>query len=413
MNRRATRWGIAFPCIAIALAVGAFLLVRNSPTLRHPFYTQFLPWAGSLLALLCFLVGHLSYPRIHNLKVFMAGYLLGLATLAYFVAYAPLPFFRHAAVHTGFRPALYLMILADLVGITLAPSFVKYQTTKIVTWTAAAAEVVVLLLAAATPLADGLVRLRFQAWLAPLLAAGVAALTVRYMRYEFHLGGLLAGSAIMYGFAWAFAWYADFARATEFAVEKLTFALAVAYFETGCIFHWFVRMEHRIAYDPLLHIYNRDYCMRILAEQSRLNASPPFTIAMVDIDHFKRVNDTYGHQAGDQVLYAVAQALSRAVVPAGTLCRYGGEELAVFFPQQDVHHVHGVMEQARLAIQRMEVATSRKRISVTVSCGISSRRESTQTLQQVLAAADRALYRAKQGGRNQVCTGSVRQSRKE
>jgi len=75
--------------------------------------------------------------------------------------------------------------------------------------------------------------------------------------------------------------------------------------------------------------------------------------------------------------------------------------------------VHGVMEQARLAIQRMEVATSRKRISVTVSCGISSRRESTQTLQQVLAAADRALYRAKQGGRNQVCTGSVRQSRKE
>jgi len=111
-------------------------------------------------------------------------------------------------------------------------------------------------------------------------------------------------------------------------------------------------MEHRIAYDPLLHIYNRDYCSKIISEQSNLNLMFPLSIAMVDIDHFKNVNDTHGHQAGDQVLYTVAQTVCKEVVPNGVVCRYGGEELIIFFPQQTARQVAPLVEKMRKTIEK-------------------------------------------------------------
>ena len=169
--------------------------------------------------------------------------------------------------------------------------------------------------------------------------------------------------------------------------------------------HWFSRMDHRVSYDPLLQIYNREYCSKIISEQSALNSAPPFTVVMVDIDHFKNVNDTYGHQAGDEVLYTIAQTVSKGVGPQGIACRYGGEELAVFFPQQTSKTVVKIMEKVRLDIEKVVTKSGNKKISVTISCGVAQRDDNQQSVEVILQAADKALYRAKKGGRNQVKSG--------
>jgi diguanylate cyclase (GGDEF)-like protein len=181
------------------------------------------------------------------------------------------------------------------------------------------------------------------------------------------------------------------------------------YLTVCVIVQWFMRMDHRISYDPLLHIYNRDYCSKIISEQSSMDTSPSFAVAMVDIDHFKNVNDTYGHQAGDQVLYAVAQAIQREVVPDGTVCRYGGEEMVIFFPQMAIRDAEPIVEKVRASIEAMKVKTRNKTLAVKVSCGVSSREDVSQSVMDVIHAADKALYKAKKEGRNQVRTAKTSQ----
>jgi diguanylate cyclase (GGDEF)-like protein len=130
----------------------------------------------------------------------------------------------------------------------------------------------------------------------------------------------------------------------------------------------------------------------------------PCGLIMCDLDHFKLVNDTYGHQAGDQVLYAVAQTIQNEVVPAGTLCRYGGEEMVVFFPQIGIREAEPVIERVRKSIETLKVKTRNKTLSVKVSCGISARDDISQSIIDVIHTSDKALYKAKKEGRNQVRT---------
>jgi diguanylate cyclase (GGDEF)-like protein len=168
------------------------------------------------------------------------------------------------------------------------------------------------------------------------------------------------------------------------------------------------RMEHRVAYDPLLHIYNRSYCSRIISEQSSVNTAPPLAVAMIDIDHFKKVNDTHGHQVGDQVLYNTAQAVCREVVPDGVVCRYGGEELIVFFPRKTAKEIVNIMERVRSSVEKVKTAAPRRKIKVTLSCGISCRTDMSQSVIDVIHTADKALYRAKKGGRNRTKSARTR-----
>jgi diguanylate cyclase (GGDEF)-like protein len=128
---------------------------------------------------------------------------------------------------------------------------------------------------------------------------------------------------------------------------------------------------------------------------------------MVDIDHFKNVNDSYGHQAGDQVLYNIAQTICREVVPDGVVCRYGGEELIIFFSQKTAKQVAPIVEKMRETIEKSKTKTAKKSLSVTVSCGISCREGPNQSIMEVIHAADKALYKAKEGGRNQVKMGKT------
>lgn len=145
-----------------------------------------------------------------------------------------------------------------------------------------------------------------------------------------------------------------------------------------------------------------------------------YTVAMIDVDHFKRINDRHGHDVGDQVLRMVAAKLA-AVGGGGKAYRYGGEEFAVIFAsrsaeecQPDCEALRQVIEDTRFMLRarfrskrkKEKVLTDRgpgERVPVTVSIGVAERTERYVKWDQVVKAADRALYRAKDGGRNQVC----------
>jgi len=400
MDKPTTRWGVMFFCASAAMQIFAIYAVITfpPPRFRH-LYVEIVPLLGIVFSLVSFLAGHFSYPRVHNLKVYLAGYLTGLAGLAYFGLYSSLP--RGAA-----QPAaLMCLVFINMLLIVVLPSIVKYRVTHRVTVSLTALEAVYLVAARFSPCLSDWVRLLVpddliqpQAWIGIVWAAIVLLLTVWRLRAEFHLGGILAGTAVFYCLAWiapAFMYYSA-------ALQSMLFAMATLFLNTGIVIHWFLRIEHRVSHDPLLHIYNRNYCSRIIAEQSNCNTLPPFAVAMVDIDHFKQVNDTHGHQAGDAVLYQVAQAIVREVVPHGVACRYGGEEIVVFFAQKTAKDIAPIMENVRAAIEGLKIPIGKKSLRVTVSCGISYREDAAQSVIDVIHAADKALYKAKKDGRNRV-----------
>lgn len=130
--------------------------------------------------------------------------------------------------------------------------------------------------------------------------------------------------------------------------------------------------------------------------------STPMAVLMIDIDHFKRVNDQYGHPGGDVVLRGVAQLLSEQLRATDLAGRYGGEEMAVAM-QADLPGARLVAERYRQAVEEAVFQSPDGRdVQVTVSIGIGELEEGMESADQVLEHADRALYRAKDGGRNRV-----------
>jgi len=176
--------------------------------------------------------------------------------------------------------------------------------------------------------------------------------------------------------------------------------------------------SHRMAFrDELTGIPGR----RAL-EEALAGLGPVYTIGMADVDHFKKFNDTHGHDIGDQVLKLVAARLSE-VGGDGRVFRYGGEEFTVLFPGLTLPEAFPHLEGVRAAIEKYPMAVRAddrpkvreegekmrtsdslpvKTLSVTVSVGVASPDDASPTPQKVIKAADKALYRAKQGGRNRV-----------
>ncbi len=128
----------------------------------------------------------------------------------------------------------------------------------------------------------------------------------------------------------------------------------------------------------------------------------PLVALMLDIDHFKRVNDTYGHAVGDEVLHAVAQYCQQNIREIDILGRYGGEEFAVILPETELPVAYQVAERLRESIALYRIPVTGGVLSVTASLGLSQATEATETLAEVIGRADAALYAAKQAGRNQV-----------
>jgi diguanylate cyclase len=156
--------------------------------------------------------------------------------------------------------------------------------------------------------------------------------------------------------------------------------------------------------DPLTRTLNRRFLPSILGREISLakSSGSPFTLLMVDVDHFKTVNDTYGHSAGDAVLGCVAEYLLGAVRSSDYVFRYGGEEFLIALVETDRIEAQIIAERIRqgIAAQRPRVAETRT-VEITASIGVASF-EGHPDYQYMINAADKALYRAKQEGRNRV-----------
>lgn len=167
------------------------------------------------------------------------------------------------------------------------------------------------------------------------------------------------------------------------------------------------RQLHELAFrDGLTGLYNHRYFQeemdKELERAKRYERS--FSLIIFDLDHFKKVNDTYGHPAGDHVLVAVSRTAERAVRATDIVARYGGEEFAVILPEANFSDAKEVADRIRGDIEQMSTTVNGVTIKMTVSVGFTSYRyvSSIKDKGPIISLADRALYTAKQGGRNAV-----------
>lgn len=168
-------------------------------------------------------------------------------------------------------------------------------------------------------------------------------------------------------------------------------------------------LKHQATIDDLTGLWNRRMVLEHLyRELNRArHEKRPFALAIVDVDRFKSINDTYGHRVGDAVLRSTADALRSQLRQYDFVGRLGGEEFLVLLPGCDAAAARGVGERMREAVSRQTSAVGPEPVRVTVSVGVAVTLNGSGSPDALIEAADAALYRAKEGGRNRVEGASV------
>jgi diguanylate cyclase (GGDEF)-like protein len=166
------------------------------------------------------------------------------------------------------------------------------------------------------------------------------------------------------------------------------------------------QLQDLASHDPLTRVFNAGAYYRACDQQIYANqrSNQPSAVLFIDLDHFKSINDTFGHAVGDDVLRAVAQSLQSNVRRSDILGRIGGEEFSVFLPNTDVKGAELLAETLRTAIESIQIEVDGVRLKITASIGVAGKRFDQQTMQAIQQHADQAMYEAKREGRNRVST---------
>jgi len=164
------------------------------------------------------------------------------------------------------------------------------------------------------------------------------------------------------------------------------------------------RLREQAIRDSLTNLFNRRYLEETLERELSRAAREnyPVCIIMIDLDHFKRVNDTYGHEAGDLILKAIAEILSEQSRRGDFACRFGGEEFVIVMPNISMDTAYGRAEDLRNMLNVLRVPYEYFSLSVTISMGIACYPMNGQTRESILRAADQAMYAAKEAGRDHI-----------
>ncbi len=166
-------------------------------------------------------------------------------------------------------------------------------------------------------------------------------------------------------------------------------------------------LRHQSIRDSLTTLYNRRYLEEMMERETRraVRAEHGLGVLMLDLDHFKKFNDTFGHDAGDTVLREAAAFIVRSVRAEDIVCRFGGEEFVVILPMADLKASHARAERIRSKLRELAVMHQGQSLGqITVSIGVAALPEHGTTSKELIAAADAALYRAKRDGRDRVET---------
>lgn len=172
-------------------------------------------------------------------------------------------------------------------------------------------------------------------------------------------------------------------------------------------------LKQLVATDALTGLYNRRHMFMCLEQEYERSQRShlPTTIALIDLDFFKKINDTYGHRAGDAVLTKVSNIIKNTIRQLDMACRYGGEEFCVIFPSTYLLTAQIVAERIRKAIESCEIIFNGISIHVTASIGIDMYNlRSSATMNEIIENADKQLYKAKEMGRNRICANTPKPS---
>ncbi len=230
-------------------------------------------------------------------------------------------------------------------------------------------------------------------WALSIMAEGIQS----YLKVPLMSGGKLIGSLNLESER-AYAFAAEHIEAASVVADSLAIAIQQAQLS---------EQVHLLAItDGLTGLYNRRHFFELGGQEFKRAKRYRRTLAaiMLDIDRFKRVNDTHGHATGDEVLQTVAARCQRTLRDIDILGRYGGEEFAILLPETDLEAGERVAERLRRTIGEDPIKTRGQILSVTISLGVAQLLPETASLAELLDCADAGMYRAKQAGRNRVRT---------
>ena len=175
------------------------------------------------------------------------------------------------------------------------------------------------------------------------------------------------------------------------------------------------KLKLEVITDSLMGVYNRRYMDRRLEEEVMRSRryELPLSVLIIDIDHFKLVNDTYGHPVGDLVLQSMAKLIQNTVRSIDIVARYGGEEVIIIAPNTDLNNAAILAERLRKNLEnevlvRPQDGKDAKGISITVSIGVTSLAPGVGEARAMILSADEAMYRAKNAGRNRIAISEIK-----
>ena len=193
-----------------------------------------------------------------------------------------------------------------------------------------------------------------------------------------------------------------------FDAQDLQFFSVIGYQMAATLRHFqrFSSVKNMAIYDTLTGLHNRRYFEERLEVEAKkcFGSNIPLTLVMVDIDFFKKVNDTFGHTEGDQVLCKVASLLKTSVRKKDAVARYGGEEFILILPETRLEESFVIAERIRRLVESTLFDVGKAQVNLTLSMGISNfPSHRVKSKEELTEMADQALYDAKRGGRNRVC----------
>jgi len=193
-----------------------------------------------------------------------------------------------------------------------------------------------------------------------------------------------------------------------FDAQDLQFLSVIGYQMAATLKHFqrFSTIKNIAIYDTLTGLYNRRYFEERLGVEAQKSfyGGTSLSLVMVDIDLFKKVNDTFGHTEGDQVLGKISSLLKTSVRKKDTVARYGGEEFILILPEAGLEESFVIAERIRRLVENTPFEVGQAQVNLTLSMGISNfPSHRAKSKEELVKMADQALYDAKRGGRNKVC----------
>lgn len=364
-----------------------------------------------VLLFIIFFVAIVSYPKIYKFKMLLSAFILSSFIINFIIMDVNMPsslkimglmnpYIKSIRLPDNFAfRFLFTLLNLNFLFVIISNSYVTYKTGNTISWTIFAVNIILYQIIIMTiplkPISQFVVLFnKYNLSVNIFLLSLIILFSFFNVEEEHNYGSIIVGLALI-------VFYCN-TQINYIGKLKLIMPLMSIFLIWGMFAHWITCLHHKANYDPLLKIYNRQYMNSIIDGLVDIKLGNKFSVLMCDIDHFKKVNDTYGHRAGDEVLFRVAQIIRETSLPAGIACRYGGEEIIIFLRDKTDDDALHMAENIRKAVKRIPVKYKNKSIKVTMSIGIASVKDGISNIHKAIKIADANLYRAKKSGRDKV-----------